>query len=151
MVAVVASIVVSLLMSGAIMWYAGKRPVGTPVSWGEAMLGSAYIFFLVFILYGVVPHQWLTLAENELGWRADKFFHGPFELFKPQNQGGFFPMDITYRAISDTVATVIYVVFIGGQIVFFAKWQNRGRDADAKALAVKNKRTTYGRPLVKQG
>jgi len=138
-------------MAAGIFWYASKRPEGTPVTWGEAMLGSAYIFFLVFMIYGVVPHQWLTWAENELGWRSDKFFYGWGDVVKPINKGGWFPFDITYRAISDTVAVVIYVFYLGAQILAWSLWQNRTKNSDKKSAAALSKKSTYGRPLVKQG
>ena len=31
-----------------------------------------YVFFVMFWVYGVVPHLWLTWADNELNWRPDK-------------------------------------------------------------------------------
>ncbi len=151
MVALVTSIVVSALMAWGIFWYAKRRPVGTPVTWGEAMIGAAYVFFLSFLAYGVVPHQWLTLAENEWSWRADRILFGIGDIVRPQSQGGWFPFDITYRAISDTVAVLIYGVALGLHIWMWAKWQNRDKDAEAKAQAALNRTSSFGRPLIKQG
>ncbi len=151
MVAFVTSIIVSLVMIGGIFWYRSKRPAGQAVTWGEAMLGSTYVFFLIFIIFGVVPHQWLTWAENELGWRSDRFFFGWGDFVRPQSQDGWFPFDITYRAISDSIAVGIYVIYGGGTILTWLLWQNRGADKEAKAKKALEKRTTYGRPLVKQG
>ncbi len=151
MVALVTSIVVSALMSIGIFWYARRRPVGTPVTWGEAMIGAAYVFFLSFLAYGVVPHQWLTLAENELSWRADRILFGVFDIVRPQSRGGWFPFDITYRAISDTIAVVIYGVALGLHIWMWAAWQNRGKDAEARTQAALNRTSSFGRPLIKQG
>lgn len=148
MVALVTSILVAIAMTLGILWYAGKRPVGTPVSWGEAMLGSCYVFFLCFLVYGIVPHQWLTLAENELSWRADRIVFGPGNIVQPQSQGGWFPFDITYRTVSDSIAAVFYIVFFTSQIVLWLVWQNRGEAASKRTDVV---RSTYGRPLVKQG
>jgi len=150
-VALVTSIVASVLMSYGIFWYAKRRPVGTPVTWGEAMLGSAYVFFLSFLAYGVIPHQWLTLAENELSWRADRIVFGPGDILRPISQGGWFPFDITYRSVSDTIAVVIYGIVLGLQIWMWAKWQNRDKDAEARAQAVLSQTSTFGRPLIKQG
>lgn len=151
MVAFVTSVVVSLIMAYGILWYAERRPVGTPVTWGEAMVGASYVFFLCFLVYGIVPHQWLTVAENEWSWRADKIMFGVFDIVRPQSQGGWFPLEITYRAISDTIAVLIYGVALGGQIWMWAKWQNRGKDAEAKAQAALNRTSSFGRPLIKQG
>ncbi len=151
MVAFVTSLIFSIVMIAAIGWYSNRRPKDTPVSWGEAMLGATYVFFLVFIIFGVVPHQWLTLAENELGWRSDRFFFGWGGFVRPQSQGGWFPFDITYRAISDSIAVGIYVIYGAGTIAAWIFWQKRGENAEAKAKKALEKRTTYGRPLVKQG
>lgn len=151
MAALVTSIVVAILMSVAIFVYARRRPVGTPVSWGEAMVGAVWVYFLAFLAYGVIPHQWLTLAENEWSFRADRIVFGPGDILQPQSQGGWFPFDITYRAISDTVAVVFYVVFLVAQIVMWLKWQNRGQRAEAKAKAALSRTSSFGRPLIKQG
>ncbi len=131
-------------MTAGILWYAKRRPAGAPVTWGEAMVGSAYVFFLSFLAYGIIPHQWLTLAENEWSWRADRLLIGPANV-------SWFPFDITYRTISDTIATLIYVVFLGMQIWLWAKWQGRGQAADARAKAALSQSSSFGRPLIKQG
>ena len=68
-VALTASSVVAVLGIVAFLEYARRRPVGTYHTWGEAMFAAACIFFLLFWIYGVVPHQWLVYADSELGWR----------------------------------------------------------------------------------
>lgn len=148
MVALVTSLLITVLMTYGVLWYAKRRPVGTPVSWGEAMVGSVYVFFVAFLAYGVVPHQWLTLAENELSWRADRIVHGPGEILKPQADGGWLPLTITYRTVSDSIAGAFYVVFLGGQIWLWGAWQGRDKAAAKGTDIVKS---TYGRPLIKQG
>jgi hypothetical protein len=151
MAALVTSIVVSVLMSVLTYAYARRRPVGTPVTWGEAMVGAIWVFFLAFLVYGVVPHQWLTLAENEWSFRADRIVVGPGEILKPQSQGGWFPFNITYRAISDTVAVILYGIFLVAQIVMWLQWQDRDKRAEAKAKAALSVTSSFGRPLIKQG
>ena len=151
MAALVTSIVVAVLMAVAIFWYAKRRPVGTSVTWGEAMVGAVWVYFLAFLAYGVIPHQWLTLAENEWGFRGDRILYGPGNIVQPISQGGWFPFDITYRAISDTIAVVFYVVFLGVQIWMWARWQNRSQRAEARTQAALAKTSSFGRPLIKQG
>ncbi len=148
MVALAISILAAALMTLGILWYAKRRPVGTPVTWGEASVGAAYVFFLAFLAYGVIPHQWLTLAENELSWRADRLVHGPGGILKPKSQDGVIPFDITYRTISDSIAGLFYIVFLVGQIMLWGVWQDRGKRQRAGQDVVKS---AYGRPLVKQG
>ena len=152
MVAFVASIIITLVMVGGIMWYMGKRPVDAPVTWGEAMIGATYVFFLMFWVYGVVPHQWLTLADNEWNWRPDRLL-SEFDLFgtqplgflKPEASGGSFPLTLNHLHLRDVVAVLIYVVAIVGNMKLITGWQARGDQKKVEAPA-----SGYGRPLVKR-
>ena len=159
MVAFVVSILLTLALTGVFLWYRGltvggrrvftcKRPVGTVLTWGEAMAASAFVFLILFLLYGVVPHQWLTWAENELNWRSDRLVFGPGDILKPQAQDGWLPFTITYRTVEDLIAVLIYGVGLVGNVVLWMMWQNRDQ-VDAAAEAPKS--SEYGRPLVKEG
>ena len=148
MVAFALSILVTVALVGAILAYMKRRPVGTPVTWGEAMFGAMIAFFGMFWIYGVVPHQWLAWADNELNWRTDKLFVGPGGILRAQAHGGSFPFTITYVVIRDVIASAIYVVAVGGQVAMWFLWQNRGKKAEA-AEAVEL--SSFGRPLVRQG
>ena len=152
MVALVTSILVSVLMSVGVFIYAKRRPLDASLTWGEAMVASVYVFFLCFMVYGVVPHQWLILAENEWGFRADKILWGVGGIIRPKSQGGWFPFDITLRAVSDAVAAGMYIVFVAAQVMMWSSWQNRAKKAKEKlASAGQIDKSSYGRPLVKQG
>ena len=70
MVQFLSSIVITLLMVVGVYLYMPRRPIGTPLTWGEAMVGSLYVFVLFFLVYGVVPHYWLNWADSELAWPA---------------------------------------------------------------------------------
>ena len=144
MVAFVSSILVTIALLGFVPYYAKRRPVGTPLSWGEAMVAGTYAFFLMFWVYGVVPHYFLTWADNELNWRKDNIVFGPFDVLKPQALDGPFPMTISYQEVRDLIAVGIYVVFLGAQIALWAYWQGRG-DRKTSEVVVSD----YGRPLVK--
>jgi hypothetical protein len=144
-VAFALSIVVTVALVGVILAYTKRRPVGTPVTWGEAMFGAMIVFFGMFWIYGVVPHQWLAWADNELNWRTDKLFVGPGGILRAQAQGGSFPFTITYVVIRDIIASGIYVVAVGAQVALWMIWQNRGKQAEAVELS------SFGRPLVREG
>ena len=148
MVAFALSIVITVVLVGGILGYMRRRPVGTPVTWGEAMFGAMIVFFAMFWVYGVVPHQWLAWADNELNWRTDKLFVGPGGILRAQAHGGSFPFTITYVVIRDVIASGIYVVAVGAHVALFLMWQNRGKKA-AEAEAVEL--SSFGRPLVREG
>lgn len=137
MVALGISLIATFGLVALIVWYARRRPVGAPLTWGEAMASAALVFLLMFLAYGIVPHQWLTYADNELQWRADKV------MVRPGN--AVIPFTIHYRVIRDLVAVAIYGVMLGVHVFMWSFWQNRGK---AKPKEIET--SSYGRPLVKQ-
>ena len=124
--------------------YAAKRAPGTPLKWGEAMIASTYIFFILFWLYGVVPHEFLTWADSELGWRSDRKVIGPEGSWATW-WGGWarIPLTIHLEIFRDLVVTILYVIGLGGFIWGFAFWNDRQKNIDATPEPV----STYGRPL----
>ena len=153
MVAFVVSVLVMLALVIPIPLYARHRPVGTFLSWGEAMIAATYVFFIIFWIYGVVPHQFLTWADSELNWRPDVIWFGPgVQITLPFDIASlstpWFPITVSARAVRDIVAVVIYVVFLGLQMWMWAWWQKRGERAAAQKAIEPT--STYGRPLVKR-
>ena len=139
-VAFTGSLIVLALMVIAIVVYAKRRPVGTPLTWGEAMAAAVYVTFAMFWAFGVVPHQWLTYAEGDLAMRSDAILAGPGStgLFE------WLPIVISKQTLSDSVAVTLYMLAFGGAIAMWAVWQGRG-DKVSDEVETSN----YGRPLVK--
>ena len=157
MVAFIFSSILALAMVGVIVRVAGRRPAGTPLTWGEAFVAGIFVFTLLFLLYGVIPHQWLAWADNELEWRSDKvgipmgpIKSGPFIkdhlLFSegiPLPNGAFI---VTAEVLRDIIAAGLYIVFLLAQIKMWLWWQKRGqRPAETPELT-----SAYGRPLVRK-
>ena len=140
MVAFVLSLIATVVFSALPSLYARRRPPGTPLTWGEAMIAALFVFFVMFIAWGVMPHQWLTYADNDLQWRKDKILFGPGDVFDT-----VLPFTLTYEVVRDIIAAGLYVVTLGGMIVLWAQWQNRGKEKP-KELPT----SAYGRPLVKK-
>ena len=142
MIAFATSLLLALAGNAAVILYSRRRPVGAPLSWGEAMAAAVFAFVLFNFWYGVVPHQWITLADNEWGWRKDRIFFGPGDLFEPNR---FVPFTITYEALRDIIVTVIYGAGLTLHVFHWVQWQNR---AKPKAEVVPT--TSYGRPLARK-
>ncbi|MDJ0768529.1 MAG: hypothetical protein QNJ12_07025 [Ilumatobacter sp.] len=144
--AFIVSLVAATVLTLAAIPYGKRRPKGTPFSWGEAMLGATYTFGVMFLAFGVVPHQWIDHADKELGWDRTNIIYGPFDILKPEPLGGWNPITLQYEAVRDIVVVVIHVYFFGLLIYIWNWWQKRGDDAGVKELET----STYGRPLVKK-
>jgi hypothetical protein len=142
-IAFAASLIAALLGNVAIVLYSKRRAPGRYLTWGEAMLAATFAFLMFNLWYGVVPHQWITLADKEWGWRSDRILYGPFDLLQPNR---FIPITISYQALRDIIVTLIYGLALGLHIYHWAQWQNR---AKPKPEIVPT--TTYGRPLARKG
>jgi hypothetical protein len=109
-------------------------------TWAEAMVGAVVVFALMTLAYGVIPHEWLTFANAYLNLSSDQFVSWPLERL----------VKLPYSAFRDIVATLIYVVAIGLNIVLWVKWQDRLTPpaAAAEGEAAQVIRTSrFGRPL----
>ena len=150
MVAFVGSFIVALLGMGAVVAYGKRRPIGAPLSWGEAIPAATFAFALMLWAYGVVPNQWLQWANNELEWnaakplvRADQFTFFSDTIRLP-------PMSMSYETLSHIIVAGIYGLFLGAHVAMWSIWNNRGKKAEQQAQR-QLEPSTYGRPLVKQG
>ena len=139
MVAFLVSLFVTIGGAAGIALYGKRRPADAPLTWGEAMAASALIFFVLFMAYGVAPHQWLSFADNEWNWRADKILMGPGDVVAK------LPFTVTYRVLRDLVVVGIYGVMLGLHVGMWVWWQKRGQ---AKPKEIET--SPYGRPLVRK-
>ena len=160
MVAFLISLIISIAMTLVIVRVARNRPVGTPLTWGEAFVAAVWVFTLLFLLYGVVPHQFLAWADNELEWRSDTIgiplgpLGGLLNGSLGVQEGRLFPEGIplpngvfivTAQVLRDIIAAGIYIVFLLVPIKMWLWWQKR----DQKKPDQGELTSAYGRPLVR--
>ena len=140
MVAFIGSVIVMVLLCGVVVLYSKRRPVGAPLSWGQAMAASLYVSFVLVWYFGVVPDRWLNYAEGSLEMRSDAILAGP-------GSTGWFqdlPVRISKGTVSDFITVNIYMIGVVLTVAMWAIWQGRGKtETDAV------ERSSYGRPLVK--
>jgi hypothetical protein len=145
-IALATAVIIAVLGDVAIYRYSKRRPVGKYLTWGEAIAASVFAFFMFNLWYGIIPHQWISLADNEWGWRADRILYGPGAFLKPDSAGGVNPVTISYQSVRDIGVVLIYGIGLTLQVWHWAQWQNR---AKPKVQVVPT--TTYGRPLARKG
>jgi hypothetical protein len=141
-----------MLIGGIVLAFAvgRRRPPGTPVTWGEAFGAGAFVFALFVLAYGIIPHQWLTYADNQLLWRPDKLMIGisgdGVKLgASVKKLGGTGRIIVNAQAVRDMIAALIYIVFLVVQVYLWAAWQKRGRKAPEVELS-----SRFGRPVMRK-
>jgi hypothetical protein len=139
-VAFVTSWVVLFSALGIAMRVARKRPPGTPLTWGEAMIAATFVFGMMLLGYAIIPNQWLQWASNELNWRADAIAY----KLKFWGRG---QVIITKQVLRDLIALVIYGFMLGVNVVAWSVWQKRGK---RKAATPEIQPSPFGRPLVRK-
>lgn len=125
----------------AVFGYLLRRPKpDEPATWAQCMAGAMGVFALFLLGYGVVPHEWLTWADSDLGLREDKLLWDNSVI------------DISGRALRDVVAATIYIVLLGLNIAAWVMWQKRGQ-AKPKAAAATSApvgTSAFSRPVAKK-
>jgi hypothetical protein len=139
-VAFIFSCIVLAVACAVVPWFAKRRPPGTPLTWGEAMVAALYVFFVMFLAWGIMPHQWLSYADNALHWRKDKILVGPGSAVYKVTK-----FTVSYEALRDLVAVLLYGITLGGMIALWSIWQNRGKEKPKEIPT-----SAYCRQLVKK-
>ena len=132
-IAFATSLLMALAGDAAVLLYSKRRVPGIPLSWGEAMAAAVFAFVLFNLWYGVIPHQWITLADNEWKWRSDRLVSGPWGILEANR---FLPITISYVVLRDFVVLAIYGAGLTLHVFHWSQWQNRGKKASAKAEVV---------------
>ena len=170
MAALIFSIIGTVLMTGVVIWFARRRPPGTPLTWGEAFVAALWVFTLMLVVYAILPSQFLTYADSTLKWRSDKIgiptgplhylpgwpVHGKVLFFIPVDHGLLWPNGLTFfgrgkiiisaQILRDVIATVIYVVALVAHVKGWLWWQARGK----RKVETPELTSAYGRPLVRK-
>jgi hypothetical protein len=137
---------ISLLLTAAcgvfFMWLVKRPKSELPTTWAQSMIGALAVFALFLLVYGVVPHEWLTWADSKLGLREDKI------LLDTR------PIKFSGRALRDIVAATLYIIFLGLNTVMWIMWQKRGtaKPKPARATATPEPAGTsaFSRPVTKK-
>jgi hypothetical protein len=147
----------ALIAGIALIFFVGRRrPPGTPLTWGEALVGATFVFGVLLLGYGVVPNEWLKWADNQLLWRPDRiwfaistkwpvFFTGSNAAVEAAAGRG--RIIVSFQALRDIIAATIYILFLVAQAWLWIAFQKRGRQAATTEVA---RTSTFGRPVVKR-
>ncbi|HSR14742.1 MAG TPA: hypothetical protein VLL51_03275 [Gemmatimonadales bacterium] len=128
-----------LLLGGIVVgWILGR-----PLTWVRAAVGAFLFTVEAIILFGVVPNQWLTLAQGTFEWTQQKIAFTLPTWLTLNNE-----VSISYGTIKDIVSGGYSATMLGLIAVAAYQLQERAKRKDQPPpLRV----SAYGRPMVKGG
>jgi hypothetical protein len=126
---------VLIAMAGVMLgWIWDRR-----VTWARAMLGALLFTGLMFIIFAVVPNQFLTLTQATLEWTPQKIFITVPAAVIMNND-----LSVSYATLKDMIAAGYVTTMVIVIPVFMYWWQGHHEKAKTpKPAPVSN----YGRPM----
>ena len=112
-----------------------------PLTWARAAVASLIAWIELVIFFGIVPSEWLNLAQGPLGWTSKTAFTIPKWLVLNNE------VNISYRTIKDLISAGYYTNAFVALIVGVYKAQIWYRDSFKAAPAPTT--SVYGRPVLK--
>jgi len=126
---------VLISMAGATYGFIWQRPL----TWARAMLGSLLFAGLMFILFAIIPNEFLTLTQATLEWTPQKTFLVVPTFLALNNE-----VALSLAALKDMISAGYVTTLLILIPVMMYKWQERAKNQDVvKPEPV----SRYGRPL----
>lgn len=126
---------VLMVMAGITIGWIWERPM----TWARAMLGALLFTGLMFIIFAIIPNQFLTITQATLEWTPQKIFITAPAFVVMNND-----VAVSYAALKDMIAGGYTATMVIAIPVFMYWWQGRQERAEApKPTPVSN----YGRPM----
>lgn len=131
-----------MMLAGAILAFV----IGRPMTWMMATFVAFLAWIELVIVFGIVPSEWLNLAQTDLDWSPQRiaFTIPPFLVLGNE-------ISISLAAVKDIISGTYNLVMLGAAAVFAYKVQDFGKPRAAAAVEAETRLSPYGRPLVKGG
>jgi hypothetical protein len=126
---------VFMILAGATLAFV----YGRPFTWARAAIGAWLFTAMAVVVFGVIPNQWVALAQASLEWTPQKTLVTIPPALVLGNE-----LSISYATLQQMIIGGYPVVMLGLIATVMVQWQKRTR-------AVKKARPTpvsaFGRPM----
>ncbi len=126
---------VLLAMAGAAYGFIWQRPL----TWARAMFGALLFVGLMFIIFAIVPNQFLTLTQSTLEWTPQKTFVAVPAFLTLNNE-----ISVSFAALKDMISAGYSTTMLIAIPVFMYKWQERAKQPK---IPKPDPVSAFGRPL----
>ena len=128
-----------MLLVGAIIAFVLRRPM----TWARATFVAFLVWVEFVIIFGIVPSEWLNLAQTDLDWSNQRVAVALPPWLVLGNE-----VEVSWSAVKDAISMGYNLTVLVGAIIFAYKIQDieGGRPAESdKPETI----SPYGRPLVR--
>jgi hypothetical protein len=142
------ALIITFVMIGGVIWKLRQPRPDRPTTWAEAIGGATYVFALFLLMYAVVPHEFITVADKYWGLSTSRYIIKSTTAIPFATSFNWpFSVDLQH-GLRDPLVVVIYLIFFGLNIAAFVLWQKRPTVSEAaEAKPVPAGRSRFGRPL----
>jgi len=129
-----------MIVGAVFLWVLNLR-----MTWSRALFTAFVTWLELVIIFGMVPSEWLNFAQTDLDWSSQKV-----ALVVPPILVLGNTVEISYAVLKDSISMGYHLVMLAAAAIFTLEVQKmrQGRPVSAEKP---EKRSPYGRPLVKGG
>ena len=142
------ALILTFAMIGLAVWKLRQPKPDRPTTWAEAIAGAVYVFALFLLMYAVVPHEFITVADKYWNLSTSRYIIKSTTAIPFATSWNWpFSIDLQH-GVRDPLVVVIYLIFFGLNIAGFVLWQKRPTVSEAaERTPVPAGRSRFGRPL----
>jgi hypothetical protein len=127
-----------LLAGAAFVFLLNQR-----LTWSRALFGAFLAWIELLLLFGIVPSEWLNLAQTDLNWSSQRVAVTIPPMLVLGND-----VAVSWAAVKDSISMGWHLVMIPAVAIFALQVQKMYDGKPARADKPE-KRSPYGRPLVR--
>ena len=127
-----------MIAGAAFLWVLNQK-----MTWARASFAAFLAWMELVLLFGIVPSEWLNLAQTDLDWSSQRIALTipPFLVLGNE-------VDISWAVVKDMISMGWHLAVIPA-VAFFALEVQRMYDGPPKGAEKPESKSPYGRPLVR--
>ena len=126
------------LVGAALRWVLNQK-----MTWARATVAALIAWVALVFYFGMVPSEWLSYAQTDLDWSSQTIAFTIPPVLVLDNT-----VDISFAVIKDMISMGYHIVGLGAAAVLGIQLQ-KIKEGRPKGAAPAEKKSPYGRPLVK--
>jgi hypothetical protein len=114
------------------------------MTWARATVAALIAWVTLVFFFGMVPSEWLNFAQTDLDWSGQRV-----ALVIPPALVLGNDVEISFAVLKDSISMGYHIVMLGAAGFLAIQIQKIKEGRPASAAAPAEKKSPYGRPLVK--